>query len=351
VTKRETDVLEFIQIGGASRVDREKGIIYGAKLLGAKSKNGGRYPRAAREAAKQLYEGIVINVNHPRREKPGEERKVEERFGVASNIQVTDEGTFADVAYLKSHPMADSVAEAAERNELSNIFGFSHNAITVQSHHDGELVHESISKVRSVDLVADPATTKGVFESMDPAISPDAGAPAGGDMTLQMFLDKATSIFQGEGDPGAKAKQISALAKTLLKVKDDIDSVTKDKPSESSGGKPKEDDSVNESTQPKDEAAELRAENERLKRREKARNVLESAGLPADEARVTALSRAETEEETKALVATWKTADPKPSPAKPKSVPASVLESKEGDKPKPGKWDDPKAAAAALLGR
>ena len=70
--------------------------------------------------------------------------------------------------YLKNHPLAESVCEAAEREELNDVFGMSHNA-------QGEgmvdkkniFVVSKITEVRHVDLVADPATTKSLTESQD----------------------------------------------------------------------------------------------------------------------------------------------------------------------------------------
>ncbi len=320
MTRREQDVLEFVQLGGASRVDREKGVIYGAKILGAKSKNGGRYPRAAREAAKAKYEGIVINVNHPRRDKPGDERKVEERFGVASNIQITDDGTYADVAYLKSHPMADSVAEAAERKELSNIFGFSHNAVTVQSDQDGEVVHESISKVRSVDLVADPATTKGVFESMKPVLEADGEfvRAAGGDAALAQFLGLAASIWRGDESPEKKANVIRDAALERLK-----DGPKRD------GKEPPDDPVVRPQVADATESARRRSlyDDPRL-----------AAGCLTGR---------------KVLFGAPRSVAPRSAggqSAGRQGVETAVLEGGKSKSDK-SKWDDPKAATAALLGR
>lgn len=47
--------------------------------------------------------------------------------------------------------------------------GFSHNILArTTPQQDGTLLVEEITKVRSVDLVADPATTRGLFESQNP---------------------------------------------------------------------------------------------------------------------------------------------------------------------------------------
>ena len=50
--------------GVALRVDREKGVIHGVKLLGAVSKKGREYPQAVMARALPMYEGLRVNVDH-----------------------------------------------------------------------------------------------------------------------------------------------------------------------------------------------------------------------------------------------------------------------------------------------
>lgn len=154
---------EFVSRSRAERVDREKGIIHGAKILGLESRNGRRYtPEAVRKAAK-LYEGVPVLINHPR--KAGEDRDSSDVFGriLPGTVQVREDGLYADIGFLKSHPMAERVAEAAEK--MPDVFGFSHNAMGDGRHENGVLVIHEITEVHSVDLVVDPATTNGLFES------------------------------------------------------------------------------------------------------------------------------------------------------------------------------------------
>ena len=150
-----------------SRVDRDKGIIYDVKILGPESVNKRRYTsKAIHEAVRaRLYEGAPCNVDHP--DKPTDSRKAMDRFGKFVNVIEKADGVYADLHYLKSHPMAERVCEAAER--MPDILGFSHNANGEGKHdNDGTLVVETITEVTSVDLVADPATTHGLFESQKP---------------------------------------------------------------------------------------------------------------------------------------------------------------------------------------
>ena len=160
----ERDVLEFMLQDKPCKVDRDKGIIYQVHLCGPISKNGGKWPRTTLESALDMLEGVKCNIDHPDRDKPGTDRRVRDRFGIYHNPVIGNDGAYADLHYLKTHEMAETVCEAAER--MPEALGFSINARTIQTPDaDGSVIHESITRVRSVDLVADPATTSSIFES------------------------------------------------------------------------------------------------------------------------------------------------------------------------------------------
>jgi hypothetical protein len=223
--KVERDVYEYFQASRPCKVDREAGIIYGAKVVGFQSKNGGRYSKECLEAAKSMYEGAKCNLNHPHRESPGVDRNIEDRFGIFHNVRIGEDGAYADLHYLKAHPFADRACEAAE--SMPEIFGFSHNAKTIQvPDGNGGIIHESITRVRSVDLVADPATTSSIFESEDESMNdPHTQGMAGDDA----IADEGSLAGDGAVDAGAAAATESdpvdvaidaILAKYLPAIKD-----------------------------------------------------------------------------------------------------------------------------------
>ncbi|MBY0523443.1 MAG: hypothetical protein K2R98_08585 [Gemmataceae bacterium] len=143
-------------------MDRTAGIIRRVKILGLESLNGRRYLPEAVRKAKALYEGASVRINHP--VKPGESRQAEDVFGWLKDVFVGDDGClFGDLHFLKAHAMAEAVCEAAERNP--GVYGLSHNAQGEGETVDGVFCVHEIIEVRSVDLVADPATTHGLFES------------------------------------------------------------------------------------------------------------------------------------------------------------------------------------------
>lgn len=153
---------DVVRSGGPRlRVDREKGIIYGVKILGLESANGRRYLAKAVRKAIPLYEGRSVRINHPKR--PDDQRDSEDVFGKLRNVEMGEDGSYGNLHFLKSHPMAERVCEAAER--MPDVFGLSHNAQGEGETINGIFVVQEIVGVRSVDLVADPATTSGLFES------------------------------------------------------------------------------------------------------------------------------------------------------------------------------------------
>src|SRR6185295_1639932 len=149
--------------GRQLRVDRTAGIIRGIKVLGLRSRNNREYKPEALARAVGLYEGAKVNVNHPKGH-PLTPRDYQERIGVIRGVEHTPgEGLFADFHFNPKHYLSEQLIWDAE-HAPENV-GFSHNVQAQTSQRDGATVVEEILRVQSVDLVADPATTRGLFES------------------------------------------------------------------------------------------------------------------------------------------------------------------------------------------
>lgn len=159
--RRRVHLAEDVLPLSSRRVDRKAGVIRGVKVLGRFSDNNREYTPEAMRRAIPLYEGASVRTDHPA--KPTEERKAREVFGWLRNVRVEDGSLWADLHYLKSHPMAESICETAERNP--ELMGLSHNADGRGEDVGGRFVVSEIVQVRSVDLVTDPATVNGLFES------------------------------------------------------------------------------------------------------------------------------------------------------------------------------------------
>lgn len=143
------------------------GVLRDCLLVGVRSRNGRGYPVPVLEAAKGLYEGRKIFVDH---NYDGSKRKIRERWAVARNVHVNETGLRGDVHYLESHAATPAILESIQK---FNDIGFSHDAdIALDSSGDCT----EIAKVYSVDLVNDPATTKNVREEHNPMTKATLGA-------------------------------------------------------------------------------------------------------------------------------------------------------------------------------
>ncbi len=155
---------EFVDSRGVRmRVDRRNAVIRGVKILGVRSHNGRTYLPGALAQAVPLYEEAKVNVNHPKGN-PSGARDYQDRIGVLRNVVARPaQGLFADFHFNPKHALAEQLIWDAEH--LPENVGFSHNVQARTSRKGDRVVVEAITKVQSVDLVADPATTRGLFES------------------------------------------------------------------------------------------------------------------------------------------------------------------------------------------
>lgn len=229
-------VIEDLASSPSRKVDAANNVIRGVKILGLESRNGRYYPSPVLKQAVSLYEGIKVNVDHPAGGDPAKSRSYRERFGLFRNVNFVEGssgGIFGDFHFNPKHPIAEQFLWDAEHQPES--VGFSHNAALRMGAADrtGREVVEQIVRVRHVDLVADPATTRSLFESenqMDATAAP-ATATVSSD-PLEMIVDsiaaKIGEIAKGDGDPKEKIKQIA----DLLKKQDKIMALLGDKPAE-----------------------------------------------------------------------------------------------------------------------
>ena len=154
------------------RVDRATSTIRGVKVLGVTSVKGREYPRDVIARAVPLYENRVVNVDHV---EPNTRRSYRDRIGCLKDVRLCEGGLFANLHFNPRHVLAEQLIWDAE-NAPQNV-GFSHERADPQFAETAQVV-ESIDKVLSVDLVANPATTGGLFELRDGAAT--AGARAAG---------------------------------------------------------------------------------------------------------------------------------------------------------------------------
>ena len=191
-------LLEYCDSRGVSvRVDRAAGVIRGVKILGLRSRNGREYLPEALGRAAALYEGAKVNVNHPKGS-PVAPRDYQDRIGIVRGVEVrAGEGLFGDLHFNPKHALAEQLIWDAE-HAPENV-GFSHNVQARTARRDDLLVVEEITRVQSVDLVADPATTRGLYE----AEGAGGGGRGAGESVVSQSPDRDTRPTEGllrEGD-------------------------------------------------------------------------------------------------------------------------------------------------------
>jgi len=194
-------VREYADSQGLSpSVDRHQGIIRGVKILGLESKNGRSYTPECVAKAKPLYEGAKVNVNHPAGRSP---RSYQDRIGVIREVAIRQDGLYADFHFNPRHALSEQLCWDAE-HAPSNV-GFSHVVSARITRKDGRATVEAIDSVESVDLVADPATTGGLFESEELPTEPAQRELCEHGLSA---VSDARSILLGEGEIETKKTRL-----------------------------------------------------------------------------------------------------------------------------------------------
>jgi hypothetical protein len=173
------------------RVDRTAGVIRGVKLLGLSSRNGRRYRKNALVDAVRLYEGAKVNINHPKGH-PLSPRDYQDRLGEIRGVEFRpSDGLFGDLHFNPKHALSEQLMWDAE-HAPQNV-GLSHNVLARTTREGDEIAVEAITKVQSIDLVADPATTAGLFEHEDGRKSRVEGqVPGNGNSSLALGSQLST---------------------------------------------------------------------------------------------------------------------------------------------------------------
>lgn len=313
----------------------ENGVIRGAKLIGLVSRNKRRYEAKGLEKAISLYEGRKVFVNHPTPESGGE-RSFGDWVGVIENVQYRKgSGLFGDVVLRQESAHYKPIVEVATSPKFRKSCGFSHVA-EGESHFDGDSeIIEGITAVHSVDLVADPATTAGIFESIKPKTFREVveSLPESHDTLRTRLVEMMDAGFMG-GDfsmgGGEKEQTTDPLSVVVSILRDAIAAIAdmgkavakankpepalptagavpgKSDPAKSDpangGDEQSEDEDMSEEDKQKVEAFEsLQRENAELK----ASKLLLESGRLATAIRMKALANCSTDAEQEELLESW----------------------------------------------
>jgi hypothetical protein len=330
----------------ALRVDEEKCVIYGVKVVGRFSKNchgragvteGSEYTPDALKQAVPLYDNVVVNPNHPASKAlAAAERNVTESVGVIRNPRYENDGIHGDLHYYPDDPTARKLVHNV-KNKLGGM-ALSHNAYPGRERvQGGKLIIESIAHVNSVDVVQRGGTTDTLWESqetepvkttfqaileswvakksparkavakhlleMDDAPGLDApveAPPADPDeQLLAGFKAAIMAIIDGDGSAKDKAKQIAAY----LKAHEDL----------TGSGEPEEpveeDDESNEPADKKTPAKEsLEAKVRHLEAKDACRTLCETLGFTPTKDQLDTLIEQASDKGRKAVAEAFKAA-------------------------------------------
>lgn len=196
----------------STRVDSRKGVIHNVLIVGRKARNRRAYLDEALEAARPLYEGVSVYLDHQRGQRDRfKRRSVHDFVGKLHNVRHAPDGLRADVHYSRQSRAGQLAAEIAER--FPERFGFSHHADVEGYEDNGLKVVERIMEVYSVDLVKDPATTDSVFEEVD-APQDETGA-----MSVEQAILALQTAILGSSDMEDAEKEAAIKLVHKLKAK------------------------------------------------------------------------------------------------------------------------------------
>jgi peptidoglycan hydrolase CwlO-like protein len=211
---------EFVDSRGRKlTVDREASTVDGVKLMGWESKNKRRFSETARRNLFELSEAAKINVNHNTKDLTAP-REYGDRFGSVVSRTLEADGIYGKIRVNPKHPLAEQFfwdAENAPQNcGMSPVYAPSKTSRSK----DGFLLVESVARVSSIDLVADPATTNSLQESQEgSAMSEQILAEA---LTAKSNLEKQVNDLTAQigtlaGEKKALAEQVDTLTAKITK--------------------------------------------------------------------------------------------------------------------------------------
>lgn len=204
-------------------------VIHNVKLLGEISKNKRTYSEKSLNDAVALYENVGFYFDHPTKRElreRGGSRKVMDLAGKVRNARRQGKEVRGDVQLLdfKESNAAPFVKALAE--QMPEMAGFSHRAAgKITKGKDGANdVVESLSHVFAQELVTDPATTSGLFESLE---HPDD--PTGEnemeikDLTLEGLRKDRPDLVRSIETEIAEGAEMKALKADNVRMKDEAE--------------------------------------------------------------------------------------------------------------------------------
>lgn len=169
-SKKEKDLRESIDIEDffegtfiEGTVCQNLNLIKGICLINRVSKNNRIYLDEALKDIVKLADGIKVNLDHLSRDVNGKARSVKDLIGKIINPRQINGGVFGDLEVLKSQDWIFAIA--TQMPEMAGMSIVAKGKISDEPDSQGRQQVESVTQLTSIDLVSNPATTKGLFEN------------------------------------------------------------------------------------------------------------------------------------------------------------------------------------------
>jgi hypothetical protein len=206
-------------------------VISNVKLLSSVSRNGRTYSEQAMKDAQRLYENVAVYFDHPTSrelKERGGTRKVRDLAGKVLNPrrgagEIRGDIQLIDVAEGGDASPRAFIAALAE--QMPDMVGFSHRAagkLTKGKAGAGDVV-ESLSHVYAHELVTDPATTNGLFESLQTTDEPsgkEENEMEIKDLTLEGLRKERPDLIKAVQAEIEESAEMTALKAENTRLKD-----------------------------------------------------------------------------------------------------------------------------------
>jgi len=181
----------------------EGNTIQNVSLLGPRSLNGRVYTQDAMQDAVRLYNGVQVFADHPGYgDLTGTGgRKFMDLAGKILNTRLSGDRVRGDVILIEGEPVGDKLKTIAE--QMPDLVGFSHRAKgEVEAAEDGTVIVKRLTEVSALEIVVDPATTNGLFESIievpeGSTLEQEAPAMEMKDLTLKQLRAERPDLVDG----------------------------------------------------------------------------------------------------------------------------------------------------------
>ena len=202
-------------------------IINNVKLLGKVSRNNRTYSEQAMKDAVTLYEHVAVYFDHPTkselRDRSGT-RSVRDLAGKVLNPRRGPGEIRGDVQMIdipENGSVNPKVFLTALVEQMPDMAGFSHRAQgKVKRGENGDVV-ESLSHVDALELVTEPATSNGLFESLERTHDPQESEMEMKDLTLEGLTKDRPDLVKAIETTIQESAEITALKAENVTLKDE----------------------------------------------------------------------------------------------------------------------------------